>query len=247
MMFFFGISFMARLPRFVLVGHPQHVIVRGNNREPIFYTDEDYQFYFEKLKQACDKHNCDVHAYVLMTNHVHLLITPHKKDGISKVIQMLGRYYVQYFNHTYQRTGTLWEGRYKATLIDSEHYAFGCYRYIELNPVRADMVEHPYEYPWSSHRFNALGDKNNLVIPHELYKHLGETNKERQRAYSTLFDAEVPQRTIEEIREATNKSWVLGSDYFKEIIEDKINRPMSPQGRGGDRKSKEYKDMIDRV
>jgi putative transposase len=238
---------MARLPRFVLVGHPQHVIVRGNNREPIFYAEEDYQFYLEKLKRACDKHNCDIHAYVLMTNHVHLLITPHKKDGISKVIQMLGRYYVQYFNHTYQRTGTLWEGRYKATLIDSEQYALGCYRYIELNPVRADMVEHPSEYPWSSYRFNALGDKNNLIIPHELYKHLGKTIEERQKAYSTLFDVKVPQRTIEEIREATNKSWVLGSDYFKKAIEDKINRPMSPQGRGGDRKSNEYKDVINRV
>ena len=154
---------MARLPRFVLVGHPQHVIIRGNNREPIFYADEDYQFCLEKLKKACDKHECDIHAYVLMTNHVHLLITPHKKDGISKVIQMLGRYYVQYFNNTYQRKGTLWEGRYKATLIDSEHYALGCYRYIELNPVRAEMVEHPAEYPWSSYGFNGLGDKISLL------------------------------------------------------------------------------------
>ncbi len=100
---------MARLPRFVLPGHPQHVIVRGNNRELVFYADADYRFYLEKLKQACDKHQCDVHAYVLMTNHVHLLITPYTGNGLSKAIQMLGRYYVQYFNHTYQRTGTLWE------------------------------------------------------------------------------------------------------------------------------------------
>ena len=99
---------MPRLPRFVLPGHPQHVIVRGNNREPIFYAEEDYLFYLEKLKQACDKHQCDVHAYVLMTNHVHLLLTPHTEQGIGKAIQMLGRYYVQYFNHVYQRTGTLW-------------------------------------------------------------------------------------------------------------------------------------------
>jgi len=114
---------MARLPRFVLVGHPQHVIIRGINREAIFYADEDYRFYLDKLKQACKKHACDVHAYVLMTNHVHLLMTPHKSDGISKVVQMLGRYYVQYFNYTYERTGSLWEGRYKATLIDGEQYA----------------------------------------------------------------------------------------------------------------------------
>ena len=238
---------MARLPRFVLVGHPQHVIIRGNNREPIFYADEDYQYYLEKLKKACDKHDCDVHAYVLMTNHVHLLITPHKTEGISKVIQMLGRYYVQYFNHTYQRTGTLWEGRYKATLIDSENYALGCYRYIELNPVRADIVKHPAEYPWSSYGYNALGKKNELVIGHEVYKRLGNSIKNRCEAYRTLVEVDVPQKTIEKIREATNKSWVLGSEYFKEIIEGKINRPMNPRGRGGDRKSKNYKSNINRV
>ncbi len=238
---------MARLPRFVLVGHPQHVIIRGNNREPIFYADEDYQFYLEKLKKACDKHECDIHAYVLMTNHVHLLITPHKKDGISKVIQMLGRYYVQYFNNTYQRKGTLWEGRYKATLIDSEHYALGCYRYIELNPVRAEMVEHLAEYPWSSYGFNGLGDKNQLVVAHGVYKRLGKTKQERCESYRALFEVAVPQKTIEEIREATNKSWVLGSEYFKEKIKDKINRPMNQRARGGDRKSKIYKDKINRV
>ena len=238
---------MARLPRFVLVGHPQHVIIRGNNREPIFYADEDYQFYLEKLKKACEKHSCDIHAYVLMTNHVHLLITPHKKDSISKVIQMLGRYYVQYFNYTYQRTGTLWEGRYKATLIDSEHYALGCYRYIELNPVRAEMVNHPADYPWSSYKFNALGDENSLVVPHELYSRLGKTLQERCKTYRALFDVDVPQKTVEEIREATNKSWILGSDYFKDMIEDRINRPMTPRKRGGDRKSQNYKDKINRV
>ena len=158
---------MARLPRFVIPGQPQHVIVRGNNREPIFYAEEDYRFYLEKLQQACEKHQCDLHAYVLMTNHVHLLITPHTEDGISKSLQMLGRYYVQYFNHTYQRTGTLWEGRYKATLIDSERYLLTCYRYIELNPVRAEgMVDHPSEYPWSSYRYNVVGESDPLVVPH---------------------------------------------------------------------------------
>lgn len=238
---------MPRLPRFVLVGHPQHVIIRGNNREPIFYADEDYQFYLEKLLKACEKHDCEIYAYVLMTNHVHLLITPFKKDGISKVIQMVGRYYVQYFNYIYQRTGTLWEGRYKATLIDSEQYALSCYRYIELNPVRADMVEHPSDYPWSSYRVNALGNTSELVTPHEVYTRLGRSNKERQSVYRGLFDTEIPQRTIEDIREFTNKSWVLGSDNFKEKIEDKINRPMSPRPRGGDRKSKAYQKLIKKV
>jgi len=233
---------MPRQPRFVLVGHPQHVIIRGNNRDPIFYADQDYQFYLDKLLQACDKHQCDIHAYVLMTNHVHLLITPHKKDGISKAMQMVGRYYVQYFNKTYKRTGTLWEGRYKATLIDSEHYALICYRYIEMNPVRADMVAHPAEYPWSSYRFNALGEKNPLVIHHPLYITLGSTKRMRQECYQRLFNTELKVNTLEVIRESTNKAWVLGSDYFKEKIADKINRPVAPQSKGGDRKSADYKE-----
>ena len=233
---------MARLPRFVLPGHPQHVIVRGNNREPVFYTDDDYRFYLEKLKQACDKHQCYVHAYVLMTNHVHLLITPHTENGLSKAIQMLGRYYVQYFNHTYQRTGTLWEGRYKATLIDSETYALSCYRYIELNPVRArDMVEHPSDYPWSSYRHNAMGKYDELVVHHELYEALGRNGEERRKAYRALFKTRIPKKTFDEIREATNKAWVLGSEHFKDRIDAQLNRPASPRPRGGDRKSDEFR------
>ena len=135
---------MARLPRFILPGQPQHIIQRGNNRQDIFCSEDDYLYYLEKLIEAASKHQCDIHAYVLMTNHVHLLVTPHTEEGIGKMMQVLGRYYVQYFNHRYKRTGTLWEGRYKATLIDTEQYLLTCMRYIELNPVRAkEMVNHP--------------------------------------------------------------------------------------------------------
>jgi putative transposase len=179
---------MARLPRLVLIGHAHHVIIRGNNREPIFIADEDYKFYLEKLKLAYAKHLCDVHAYVLMTNHVHLLITPHKEDGIAKVIQMVGRYYVQYFNYCYRRTVTLWEGRYRSTLIDSDRYALICYRYIELNPVRAGMVEKPANYPWSSYRFNALGVDDATITMHILYASLGHTVEQRRANYRELFD-----------------------------------------------------------
>lgn len=232
---------MARLSRFVSVGHPQHVIIRGNNRDPIFYTDEDYRFYLGKLLDASRKHQCDIHAYVLMTNHVHLLITPHKEDGISKAMQMLGRYYVQYFNHTYNRTGTLWEGRYKASLIDSEAFALTCYRYIELNPVRADMVGHPGEYPWSSYRHNALGEQNSLIIPHSLYWALGSTDEQRQIAYQALFSAHIDDKTLDEVRMSINKAWVLGSDYFKAKIETQLNRRTKPSPRGGDRKSEAFR------
>jgi putative transposase len=241
---------MPRQPRYVIPGQPQHVIIRGNNRDPVFYADEDYQFFRDKLEQAGEKHQLEIHAYVLMTNHVHLLVTPRTGQAVSKAIQMLGRCYVQYFNYTYNRTGTLWEGRYKATLVDSENYLLICYRYIELNPVRAEgMVSHPSEYPWSSYRFNALGQDDSVVTPHREYGRLGETPEARQSAYRALFRAHIGEKTLKEIREATNKSWVLGSGYFKDKIASQVNRQVRPSMRGGDRKSEVFKkrNKIDRV
>lgn len=232
---------MARLPRYSIVGHPQHVIVRGNNREPIFCADEDYQFYLEKLELACEKHECEVHAYVLMTNHVHLLITPNRLDSLSKAMQMIGRYYVQYFNYSYRRTGTLWEGRYKATLIDSERYLLTCYRYIELNPIRAAMVNHPSEYPWSSYHHNALGMDNSFITAHDDYLKLGTTVDERLKSYCALFEHQIDEKTLSEIRESTNKAWVLGSDLFKDKIKQQLDRRVTALKRGGDRKSSQYK------
>ncbi|MES2206103.1 MAG: transposase [Pseudomonadota bacterium] len=231
---------MARLTRFILPGQPQHVIIRGNNRDPIFLTNQDYSFYLDILKRACDKHFCELHAYVLMTNHVHLLITPNTSEGLSKTIQMIGRYYVQYFNFTYHRTGTLWEGRYKATLIDSDIYALLCYRYLELNPVRANMVKHPADYPWSSYRYNALGENNLVVTPHAQYTALGNNPEQRQEVYRSLFNTHIDEKTLDEIRQATNKSWVLGNSYFKEKIEHQLNRRTTPLPKGGDRKSEAY-------
>lgn len=233
---------MPRLPRFVIPGQPQHVIQRGNNREAIFYAENDYQFYLEKLFEAADKYECELHAYVLMTNHVHLLVTPQQDDSIGKMMQSVGRYYVQYFNHSYDRTGTLWEGRYKATLIDSEQYLLTCMRYIELNPVRANrMADHPSEYPWSSFRCNALGHNDKLVTPHLEYRRLGKTPAERQGSYRQLFRAHIPKKTLEEIGEATNKAWVLGSDRFKQHIQKRLDRAVQSSGHGGDRKSEAYR------
>jgi len=232
---------MARLPRFVIPDQPQHVIVRGNNRSDIFCAGADYQFYLEKLQHACDKHACKLHAYVLMTNHVHLLITPLVEESIGKAMQMLGRYYVQYFNNAYQRTGTLWEGRYKATLVDSESYLLTCMRYIELNPVRAGMVAHPSEYPWSSYRSNALGQANELVAPQREYQRMGKTDEERQAAYRQLFKAQLPENNLDKIRDATNKAWVLGNDRYKQRIQKQLERRVEPNARGGDRRSKAFR------
>lgn len=212
--------------------------------ERLFYTDEDYRFYLDKLLQASKKHQCDIHAYVLMTNHVHLLVTPHTENGISKMMQMLGRYYVQYFNYMHNRTGTLWEGRYKASLVDSEAFALICYRYIELNPVRANMVQHPVEYPWSSYRYNALGQANSLITPHYLYQTLGANDEQRQTTYRTLFEAQIDAKTLDEVRMNANNAWVLGSEHFKAKIEMQLNRRTKPNARGGDRKSESYKKAI---
>jgi putative transposase len=171
--------------------------------------------------------------------------TPQEEQSVSKVLQMLGRYYVQYFNYSYQRTGTLWEGRYKATLIDSEAYLLTCMRYIELNPVRAAMVEHPSDYPWSSYHYNALGKPNELVSPHIEYLRLGKTDEERQAAYRQLFKHRIPESSMNEIRDATNKAWALGNDRFKQRIQKQLERRVEPSAKGGDRKSEKFK--INRV
>ena len=141
---------MARKPRFVLPGYPRHVVQRGNNRQACFFDESDYRKYLDSLAEAAHKYHCQVHAYVLMTNHVHLLVTPTTDEGISQMMQSVGRRYVRYFNGVYRRTGTLWEGRYKASLVQTDSYLLTCYRYIELNPVRAEMVPDPGDYPWSS-------------------------------------------------------------------------------------------------
>jgi putative transposase len=175
-----------------------------------------------------------------MTNHAHLLLTPITEKAISQVMQSLGRYYVQYFNYRYQRTGTLWEGRYKSTLIDAEDYLLTCYRYIELNPVRAGMVEHPHDYIWSSYRYNALGVHDPLITEHTLYWQLGCNAGERQASYRQLFQHLISQDMLSTIRDATNKAWVLGNDCFRERIETLLERQAAPRSRGGDRKSVDF-------
>lgn len=172
---------MARHPRFCLPGYPQHVIQRGNNRDILFADDQDYRVYLEILGEASQRFGCAIHAYVCMTNHVHLLVTPIGESAISQTMQSLGRKYVQYFNHRYQRTGTLLEGRYKASLIDSDGYLLTCYRYIELNPVRAGMLEKPMRYSWSSHRYNAAGYTDSLVIEHRCIPSWGPAQKRDAR------------------------------------------------------------------
>jgi putative transposase len=230
---------MARLPRYVIPGQPQHIIQRGNNRQAIFAAEADYQFFRDALVDASLKRGLTIHAYVLMTNHIHLLATPEFDDSISKVFQSVGRKYVQYFNYTYKRSGTLWEGRYRATVVDSEQYLLTLMRYIELNPVRAGMVAHPRDYPWSSHGFNAQGEAGpnaDWLLPHKEYLRLGRSKAERQSAYRQLFRAVVSNDDLQAIRDCTHKGWALGGERLKNEIERLTHRRTASKGVGRPRK-----------
>lgn len=179
---------MARMPRVVVPGYPLHVTQRGHNREPIFFTPRDRAAFLVDLSEAAAQHGCAVHAYVLMTNHVHLLLTPAEADGPSRLMQALGARYVGYVNRTYGRTGALWDGRFRSTVPDSDRHFLACSRYIELNPVRAGLVSDPADYPWSSFRANALGETDAVLSPHTLYLGLGAAATARQQAYRSLFE-----------------------------------------------------------
>ena len=210
---------MPRRPRINLAGYPQHVVQRGHNREACFFADEDYLFYLHWLREGAKKYTCDIHAYALMTNHVHLLLTAHRPDAISRLMQSLGRRYAQYVNRVYGRSGSVWEGRFKASLIQAEEYLLTCMRYIELNPVRVDMVRDPGEYRWTTYLWHGLGACNELITDHPLYTALGPDEAVRRAAYRALFRAHLDDEALDEIRKATSRGFPLGSDRFREQVE----------------------------
>jgi putative transposase len=201
-----------------------HIIQRGNNRSPCFYADEDYGLFLHHLEQLSQRFQCAVHAYVLMTNHAHLLITPAVADGASDLMKHLGQRYVQYINKTYGRSGTLWEGRFKSNLVQRQGYFLACQRYIELNPVRARMVKRPGDYRWSSYCANADLQPSPLITPHEEYLALGPTAPERAANYRELFRHEIDPAVLHEIRLAVNGGFALGNDRFKEEIAQMLGR-----------------------
>jgi putative transposase len=223
---------MARLGRYFLADQPLHVIQRGNDRQAIFFDDGDYACYRRLLAEAARHHGCAVHAYVLMTNHVHLLLTPSVGDGPSRLMQWLGMRYVRHVNRTYRRTGTLWEGRFRAAPIESEGHLLACYRYIELNPVRARMVAGPGDYPWSSYRAHAEGAADPVVTDHVLFGALGATAAERRAAYRALFREVLDEAWIADLRAATNGGWALGSARFKAQIAAASGRRAAPLPKG---------------
>lgn len=216
----------------MLPGVAVHVIQRGNNRAACFLKEEDRMFYLFHLSRVLPRAGCLLHAYCLMTNHVHLLLTAREVTGCGLLMKSIGELYARYFNKSYSRTGYLWEGRFKSCLVESEDYVLACYRYIELNPVRAGLAMRPDEYPWSSYRCNAKGETSDLVTPHDEYSRLGRTPAERQAVYRDLFGENPSTTRLEEIRSATNGGYVLGSNAFKRAMARALGRRVEKGNAG---------------
>ena len=230
---------MPRHPRVHLDGVPLHIVQRGHNRQPCFFANADYLAYLEWLGAAALSTGCQIHAYALMTNHVHLLLTPGDAQAVSRLMVSLGRRYVPYINACYQRSGTLWEGRYKSSLIQSDAYLLACMRYIELNPVRAGMCADPAQYRWSSYRANALGDSSTLLTPHPLYATLGDDVEHQRLAYRDLFNLVLKDKTIGDIRLAIKQAQPLGNSRFLDAIEQATGqRRQAKPNRAGARVDK---------
>ena len=224
---------MARLPRYSIINQPQHVILQGRKQQPVFHQQQDYQYFHDCLDAAAYNYNLKLHAYVLMPDHVHVLATPGNADSVSRVVQSIGRNYVQYFNELYDGVGTLWEGRYRATVIDGKHYLLTCSRYIELNPVRNQLVDRPQDYHWSSYAHNALAQTDEMITAANEYRKLGDSVKDCAKAYRKLFRPKLSQQQVQEITDATVKGWVLGDSKFARKIEKLSGRRASqlPKGR----------------
>lgn len=223
---------MARQPRLIVPQQPHHVIQRGNNRQVIFRDDADYQRFLVWLKDAARFYEVAIHAYVLMPNHLHLLATPADATGLALMMQKVGRLYVPWFNHKYERSGGLFEGRFRTSLIDSDRYFMGCSRYIELNPVRAQMVAAPGDYPWSSYAHHAGSKLDTLVSDHNLFWALGNTPFQREAAYMDMVQQGLSTEEVEFITRSILKNQPLGSDSFKTELERKTQRQILPAKRG---------------
>ena len=226
---------MPRRARMYVAGLPYHLVQRGNNREACFIELENYQFYLELWKELATRYGVALHAYCLMTNHVHLLATPESDSALSNTMKVVGSRYAQYVNKKYRRTGTLWEGRHRASLVQAERYLLTCMRYIECNPVRANMVARPEAYRWSSYGVNAWGDATWLT-PHAEYLRLGATPQACCYAYRELFKIEVPDEDLHLIRRAAHYCQPVGEDRFRATLARKYGIRVGQMARGRPRK-----------
>ena len=223
---------MPRRPRVFLPGQPIHLIQRGHNRCQVFFGQDDAKAYLGWLQDAASKHGLYIHAYVLMTNHVHLLVSPASEQALPKALRDVNWHYTRHINAAHDRSGSLWDGRYKACIVEADTYLIACCRYIEFNPVRAGLAQGPASYRWSSHKANAEGATNPLLTPHPLYTKLGNTPADRAAAYREMCKAELPESTVHAIRTATNGGWALGKDAFAEKVGRHAGRNMAPRGPG---------------
>ena len=214
---------MARSTRIDLPNYPQHLILRGNNRCVIFQEDVDRYVFLKSLEESAKRYACCIHAYVLMDNHVHFLATPREQGAISRMVQSIGRRFVRFVNDYRRRTGTLFEGRFKSSLVETDRYFLTCMRYIEMNPVRAGMVSRPSEHPWSSFRANASGGPEMPLVAHPVYLALGPTPTARGAAYRRLFEKPILDEDLAAIRKSANRSRVLGSDDFEQWVESECD------------------------
>ena len=234
-------SLVARLPRIILPGVPLHIYQRGNNRGCCFRCDIDRKFYLSRLKRYSVEYKVAIHSYVLMTNHIHLLVTPESKAATASMMKALGVSYVRYFNNKYERTGTLWEGRFKASLVDSDNYFLTVSCYIEMNPVRAKMVRQPSQYKWSSFNVNGLGASTTLLKQHQVYVGLGDCQQTRLERYRALFPKGTVDEGVEAVRNALAKGAILGDEAFKSTVESQLELVRSRYSKGGDRRSKVFR------
>jgi putative transposase len=228
---------MPRRPRIHLDGQPLHIVQRGHDRQACFLAEEDYHAYLHWLREALAEHQCGLHAYVLMSNHVHLLLTPKKAQAVPRLVIALGRRYVQYVNQAHHRAGPLWDSRYKSSLIHADSYLLACQRYIELNPVRAGMVDNPAQYRWSSYRAHAQGQSAGWLTPHPVYLALDPDAKRRQAAYRALFRGEPDEEAISDIRLALNQNQPLGNARFLNRVARVAGERREARPRGRPRKS----------
>lgn len=209
---------MARIARIVLPNVPLHLIQRGNNRQACFVAEQDYRYYLKLLSTNIAETCCRVHAYVLMTNHVHLLVTPPTKEAVSVMMKAVAQRYTQYFNKKYNRSGTLWQGRFRSSPTQTQEYFLACQRYIELNPVRACMAHDAAAYRWSSYHANGLGHVDKIVTPHAIYLALGPNQMARQEAYRALCATRLSEHVVAHIRQACKGTCVLGNADFAAAI-----------------------------
>ena len=232
---------LARLARLTLPGYPHHIIQRGNNRQAIFKSADDYLQMLDLLQLNARQYGVALHAYVLMGNHFHLLATPQTAEGLPLMMQAVGRRYVRYFNDLHQRSGTLWEGRYKSTLIQAEQYLLACMVYCDLNPVRAGMVNRPADYRWSSYKHYSGAEVQGFITPHALFWEMGNTPFAREAAYAEMVQAGISAAQQSDLTQSALHGWALGSEGFVEAMQKKTLRRVAKLSAGRPEAGKKIK------